>query len=192
MFIHRLKILLVLCCGLTLMPWVPIFAAQEDPTLNPKQLQIYFSSFSTLFGCPKNSYAKFTDINIGEMQFLPKNQNGTTWTQLFTATIQTLPNSTTLSLPAINGYAANLLNNYAKHAKIIREETFKAPDGTPVIYMEYKIRTGFFREHGVGVYGRHTQTMAAFTRYEVRGRELRDDERAVMQQIARTLTTPAG
>lgn len=165
-------------------------AEQDQAPFNQKELQLYFSTFSKMLGCPKNSYAKFTDINIGEMEFLPQDQNGTNWRQLFTATIQTLPDNNALAGSAINGYASNVLSNYARHATIIDSETLRAPDGTPVIYMEYKIRTGLFREHGVGVYGRHTNTLAAFTRYEVRGRELNDEERSVMKQMARTLTTP--
>lgn len=163
-------------------------AAQKQPQMNQKELQVYFSTFSKMLGCPKNSYAKFTDINIGEMEFLPEDQSGANWSQLFTATIQVLPDDKTLSFPAVTGFASNLLNNYARHAKIIDAETLKSRDGTPVVYMEYKLRSGLFREHGVGVYGRHTNTLAAFTRYEVRGRDLNDEERAVMRRIAQTLT----
>lgn len=165
----------------------PTQAAQEKEPVNQRELQTYFTTYSSLFGCPKNSYSKFTDVSIGEMEFIPSDQSGATWTKLFTATIQILPEQKPLATAAIHGYASNIVNNYSLHARILDSKSFRAPDGTPIIYLEYKVRTGLFKEHGVGVYGRHTDTLAAFTRYEVRGRELSDDERDIMRKIAQTL-----
>ncbi len=184
----RSLIIAALICATAL----PAFAETNGSNVNQRELQIYFSTFSNLFGCSKNSYSKFTDTNIGEMEFIPQDQSGATWTKLFTVTVQMLPDSKTLASSAIHGYASNVLNNYARHAKIIDSENLRAPDGTPIIYLEYHLRSGLFREHGVGVYGRHTDTLAAFTRYEVRGRDLNDDERATMRKIAQTLAQSQG
>lgn len=169
---------------------VPFSALAETtaPNVNQRELQVYFGGFAKMLGCTKNTFTKFSAINIGEMEFLPEDQHGANWSQLFTATIQILPDNEKLSIAAINGFASNLLNNYARHATIVDSKSFKASDGTPVIYMEYEIRDGLLREHGVGVYGRHTNTLAAFTRYEVRGRNLSESEIDVMRNLASTLT----
>ena len=158
------------------------------PDVNQRELQTYFTSFAAAFGCTKNSHSKFSTINLGEMEFLPPDQNGTTWTTLYTVTVQILPNDTSLAYPTIHGYSASMLKNYAEHTKIIDSAITKAKDGTPVIYFEYKLRSGLLTEHGVGVYGRHTDTLAAFTRFEVRGRALEESEKDKMRKLASMLT----
>jgi hypothetical protein len=164
---------------------VPCASAEDaTPKINERELQNYFSTFASAFGCTKNSFSRFSSINLGEMEFLPPDQRGVSWRNLYTVVVQILPYDPALIFPAIHGYSSSMLKNYAEHARIIDTDTKNAKDGTPVIYIEYKLRSGLLTEHGVGVYGRHTESMAAFTRYEVRGRLLNDQEKSEMKKLA--------
>ncbi|MGE4351490.1 MAG: hypothetical protein AB7E52_04795 [Bdellovibrionales bacterium] len=179
-----LSFLLVLVLALA-----PLSArAQTEDAPSQKELTAYFSTYAKMFGCTKNNYNKDTSINVGQIQFMPENQKTWNWTKLFTVVTQTLPEkNSTLTSSAIHGYASKLLENYTRTTKIVEGKNFKAKDKTPVIYFEYRSKNGIMLGNGVGVYGRHTGTLAAFTRYEVRGRPLTQDEKDLMKKIAEML-----
>lgn len=165
---------------------LPAFAA-ETPRINEQEVRSYFGAMAGQFGCAKLVDSQITTLNLGELSYVPMDETASRWTQLFTVTVQMLPEDQTLMLAATHSYTSSMMQGLIQHARIEKSTLGKAQDDTSVIYIEYEKNRGPVRVHGVGVYGRHTDSMAAYTRYEVRGRHLRDDEIAVMKAMEATL-----
>lgn len=180
---RRLIALIAFCVSLLSSP---AFSA-DIPKANQQELRAYFGTLAGSVGCAKLVEHESTTVNLSELSFIPADDTPSHWSKLFTATVQMLPDDRKLALAAMHSYTSSMMQGLTQHARIEEITRNESQDRNPVIYLEYVQRRGLARVHGVGVYGRHTDTMAAYTRYEVRGRNLRDDEIAPMKNLAATL-----
>lgn len=183
---RRLWILSILCLFLA----SPSQAAQQSASIQPEQQKItteYFKGLGATFGCTKLVHAQFSTINFAELEYLPANENRYGWSKIMSVTVQTLPEDEVLVFPAMNGYNATLVQRYARHGELIDSQMLKSRDGMPVTYIEYKMGSGMTAERGVLVYGRHTPTMAALTKYVVNFGPIDNEGRATMKRLAEML-----
>jgi len=161
---------------------------KEGPSLNEQQLMTeYFGMFASTLGCPKLTHATFSTINLGELEYLSKDESPYNWTKTLSVTVQMLPQDPTLLLAALNSYNATLTENIARQGQLIETSMRKARDGTPVTYLEYKAASGAATERGIIVFGRHTPAMAASAKYVVRFGVIDDQARSTMRQLADVL-----
>jgi len=156
-------------------------------TLQQKELTTYFAGLGSTVGCPKLTHAVFTTINMGDLEYLPQKESRNSWSRVFAVTLQTLPDDESLAFSAVHGYNATFLERYARNGTIIDSQTFKAADGLPVTYIEYRVRSGVSIEHGIAVYGRHTKNLAAMTKLVLDHKSFDDQDRSTMKQLANTL-----
>lgn len=154
----------------------------SDEEVN-KQVVAYFTMLGAGFGCAKLVHSEFGGFNLGELEFLPTDATRHNWKKVYMVGVQFLPEDETLLQPAMGGYNANIVGDIAKTGIIIDVDTKKTRNGLPITYIEYKTKTGFPTDYVVGVYGRHTKGVAAYTRLMSRGEKLDNQDRAMMKRL---------
>lgn len=124
------------------------------------------------------------DENSVQIEFVPKGDDVRKWTRLVTMTLVSLPPQPAGKVETTKRLQAIMTDNFNQRGRVIESKSGADKNGTPTLYVEYKIGTGAAEEHNAAIVMMLRPDWAGVVQIQAREKPLAREDAARMKALA--------